>query len=49
MRINDSGNTVKLSDKRLHSLLDTWSKDKQEFHSDEFDELVAEVAITNEF
>ena len=49
MRIIDSGDIVKLSEKRMKSIIDIWKKDKKEFLPDEFDELLAEVSITNEF
>ena len=44
-----SGARVNLSEKRMKSIIDLWKKDKKEFLPDEFDELLAEVSITNEF
>ena len=49
MRIIDSGARVNLSEKRMKNIIDIWKKDKKEFLPDEFDELLAEVAITNEY
>ena len=37
------------NEKRMKSIIDLWKKDKKEFLPDEFDELLAEVSITNEF
>ena len=49
MRLTDSGNRINLSDKRMHSLLDPWKNNKKSFSQEEFDDLLAEVALTNEF
>ena len=49
MRLTDSGDRINLNEKRMKIIIDTWKKDKKEFIEEEFEELLAEIAITNEF